>query len=132
MLNKKLIAALAVALLLFSMVAAGPALAAKSGHQHTTGTLSVSPLSVSPNPAPAGITEITLNGSGFAPNQHLGVGVYSYGAIHWIDADGSGNYTFLFQTLDGRQIYSDTAYVTDDAANLLATAPFTVCSTNPC
>jgi hypothetical protein len=135
MFNKKLIPALAVALLLFSMVAVGPALAAKSstsGHGGHGGTTSAGKLTVSPNPAPFGITQITINGSGFGANQTLGVGVYSYTPMYWITSDASGAFSFAYHVFDNRQIYSSTAYVTDGAGNLLTTAPFTVCSTNPC
>jgi hypothetical protein len=131
MFNKRLIIAMVVAGLLFLMVAGGSALAAKGGHGGG-GTASAGTLSVSPDPAPFGITQITINGSGFGANQRLGVGVYSYTPMYWITSDASGAFSFAYHVFDNRQIYSSTAYVTDGAGNLLTTAPFTVCSTNPC
>ncbi len=135
MFNKRLITALVVAMLLVSMLAAGSALAqGKSGAKHGGGG-STGTLNVTPNPAPAGISTITVSGTGFGADQALKVGVENFFGFQSVTTDSTGAFSVAitddfgsstWYTVDAGYQNSKGTWVT------LTTITFTVCSTNPC
>jgi hypothetical protein len=130
MFNKRLITALVAAGLMFSVLSAGPALAARHGGGGSTGTLSVTP-----DPAPSGISTITVTGTGFSANQALKVGVANVFGFQSVTTDSTGAFSVAitndfgsstWYTVEAGYQNSKGTWVT------LATTTFTVCSTNPC
>ncbi len=128
--------ALVVAIgLLGSALAGGSVLAAKGGPNATT---SGGPtLTVSPNPVPNGTPSIVISGSGFRATQTLEVGYWGGIPSYTVVTDGNGSFSIVFVPADG-PFYgpsSATAFAAKFQGHrmvTLATAPFTVCSTNPC
>src|SRR5438445_5317264 len=116
MFKKRLITALVLGGLMFLMVASGSALAARGGgggKHGGGGTTSAGTLTVSPNPAPLGITQITISGAGFGAGRVLGVGIYGYLPMDWVTTDSTGAFSLAYSVFDNRWIYSGTVFVTD-------------------
>jgi len=134
MLNKRLITALVVAMLLVSMLAAGSALAqGKSSVRHGGG--STGTLTVTPNPAPAGISTITVTGTGFSANQALKVGVENVFGFQSVTTDSTGAFSVAITNDFGSSTWYtvEAGYQNNKGVFVaLATTTFTVCSTNPC
>jgi hypothetical protein len=90
--------AVAVAALLVTAISVVDADAAKGGVSASGGKpdSSTAAISVSPNPAPNGITAIVISGSGFKPGEGLSVG--PAGVIPWyrITVNGSGGFSFTY------------------------------------
>lgn len=108
MINKKLmsVSTLVIALLLFSMVAAGPALAAKGGGggggkpgSGTTPTCTTCVLNVSPDPVPAH-TQPTVSGTGFTPGAGYQVKVKGDIFSTTVTANSSGSFSFVYTYKD--------------------------------
>src|SRR3990170_8054923 len=124
--------------LMGSALAGGSALAAKGGNsatgcrggwKHCGGTTAT--LTVSPNPVPLG-TNITISGSGFGANQTVLINT-SHLPSPEVTADGSGNFSFVYDYQYGPGNASVQAYVLSGSNwVMVATASFTICSTNPC
>jgi hypothetical protein len=130
MFNKRLITALVAAGLLFSVLSAGPALAARHGGGGSTGTLSVTP-----DPAPAGISTITVTGTGFSANQALKVGVANVFGFQSVATDSTGAFSVAITNDFGSSTWYtvEAGYQNNKGVFVaLATTTFTVCSTNPC
>lgn len=81
-------------------------------------------LSVSPNPVPIGSQSVQINGTGFAPNEYLGVGVFGVCCYIPATADASGAFSVpFFRNWDWPGTYTVEAYGTRD---LRGTTTFTV------
>jgi hypothetical protein len=128
------LAVVAFAALLLSAVAlTGPTLAGKPGTADAGGPT----LSVSPNRVPFGATSIVISGSGFRSNQTLDVGVAGGIPSYRLATDGNGSFSLTYTPGSGS--FSTASPYNAFAGKfkghtmvILAMAPFTVCSTNPC
>ena len=124
----------AASVLLFSALAGTGADAAKGG---ANGTTSAPTLTVSPNPVPNGTTSIVISGSGFRANQTLEVGYWGGIPSYTFTTNGNGSFSIVYEPAAG-PFYgpsSATAFAAKFKGHTLvtlATAPFTVCATNPC
>jgi len=128
------LAVVALAALLLSAVAlTGPTLAGKPGTADAGGPT----LSVSPNRVPFGATSIVISGSGFRANQGMQVGIWGGIPSYYVVTDGNGSFSLSYTPGSGS--FDTASPYTAFAAKFkghrletLATAPFTVCSTDPC
>lgn len=141
MFNKKLlsVSTLAIALLMFSMVAAGPAMArgggggGGGGHRGGSGTTTSAKLAVTPNQVPLGATSVTISGSGFGANQGVVINTAMF-PQPWITTDGSGSFSIVYSPSGTFWAAGPATVQALNASTMavLATASYTVCSSNPC
>jgi hypothetical protein len=124
--------------LLFTAIASVDADAAKGGANAAT---SGPTLTVTPNQVPLGSTSINISGSGFRANQGLQVGVQGGIPTHYVVTDGNGSFSITHSpgvpnsgaSFDTAGPYTALAAKSKGRTLVtLATAPFTVCPTNPC
>jgi len=106
--------ALVVAIgLMGSALAGGSALAAKGGDGARAGGKpgggSTATLTVSPNPAPVGITAVIVSGTGFKPGEGLSVGLPGIVPSYSIVTDSNGNFSFVY-TMAGNQPFTAGQY----------------------
>jgi len=94
------LAVVALAAVLISAVVAVDAEAARGGSggggKGGRGGGSTGTMTASPNPAPVGITAVTLSGSGFSPGEGLSVGLPGVIPSYSIVTDASGNFSFTY------------------------------------
>jgi hypothetical protein len=98
---------------------------------------STATLTVTPNQVPLGATSINISGSGLGSNQGLQVGVQGGIPTYYVVTDGNGSFSLTYTpgsgSFDTASPYGAFAakFKGHDLVTL-ATATFTVCSTNPC
>jgi hypothetical protein len=138
MFNKKLlsVSTLALALLLFSMVAAGPAIAARGGGgggHKGGGTTNTATMTVSPNQVPLGATSVTISGSGFGANQGVVINTAMF-PQPWITTSSTGSFSIVYSPSGTFWAAGAASVQALNASTMavLATASYTVCSSNPC
>ncbi len=125
-------ATLVVAGIIFSAVAAGPALAAKGGNGgKPSGSTPV--LSVTPNRVALGAASVVISGSGFGANQDLWINTGAIPSPTVITgANGSFSFTY-YHSFDMPETATMQAWGYKGRSQvLLASTSYTVCSTNPC
>jgi hypothetical protein len=94
---------------------------------------STATLTVTPNQVPLGAASVTISGSGFASNQGLVINTSMF-PQPWITTGESGSFSIVYSP-SGTFWAAGTAYVqalNSSTMAVLATASYTVCSTNPC
>jgi len=129
------LAAVALAAALISAVVAVDVDAARGarggGGKGGKGGGSTATMTVSPNPVPLGSTGITITGSGFGANQEIYLDVSGWFPSTTVTTDGSGSFSLFYShTYTGGGNSFVTALNAD--GTVLATAYYTVCSTDPC
>jgi len=86
-------------------------------------------------PAPAGISTITVTGTGFSANQALKVGVANVFGFQSVTTDSTGAFSVAITNDFGSSTWYtvEAGYQNNKGVFVaLATTTFTVCSTNPC
>jgi len=124
------LAALVAATLLVSIMAGGPALAARGGK----GGSSSATLTVAPNPAPYGTTSIVISGSGFGGGQFLRVGPRGMIPTAFVTTDANGAFSITYPRPEGfiSNILVEALKQKGQDFVLAASTTLVVCSTNPC
>lgn len=101
-----LVIAAALLMLAISADAVDAARPAGKGHGKPG---SAATLTVSPNPAPVGTTEVTVTGSGFKSGEGLLVGIPGVIPGYGVTTDSSGNFSFTY-TKSGGEPFSAGSY----------------------